>query len=200
MEFHLFKQGGALFRNSSECLANVCYFLSQLCVGAEEIHDNTTMLLYLVPLVVILLIIILTDLYTFYHINYCKLSSEQYSTHHTLKDVCKICQTHCNDEIIVVQKVDVPLESTLISCIFLASTILLISRDNDLYLIDNISIFVWLLFTIVNIPMIVLLSTRNNFANIAAARQRNNTLAWNRTRNQQWEKKCALEDRINNIL
>ena len=151
------------------------------------------MLSYLVPLVVILLIIILTDLYTFYHINYCKLSSEQYS-------VCKICRTHCNDESIVVQKVDVPLKSTPISCIFLAFSILLISRNNNVYLIDNISIFVWLLFTTVNIPMIVLLSTRNNFANIAAARQRNNTLAWNRTRNQQWEKKCALEDRINNIL
>ena len=139
------------------------------------------MLSYVVPLVIIQLITLLTDLYMLYHIKYYKHSSEQFSTHHaeyySLKEICKICNTHCNDERIVVQKLDIPLKSTPISCIFLAFSILLISRNNNVYLIDNISIFVWLLFTTVNIPMIVLLSTRNNFANIAAARQRKNTLA-----------------------
>jgi hypothetical protein len=176
----------------------MCFvFLSQLCVGAEELYDNTAMLSYLVPLVVFLLITLLTDLYTFYHINYYKHSSEQFSAHHaeyySLKDKCKICNTHCNDESIVVQKVDIPLKSTAISCILLAFIILLIS-------IINISLHVWLFFTTVHIPMIVCLSTRNNLANMATERQRNNTLAWNRTRNQQWERKCALEDRIQNAL
>ena len=182
----------------------MCFFLSQLCVGAEELYDNTTMLSYLVPLVVILLITLLTDLYTFYHINYYKHSSEQFSTHHvefySLKDLCKICNTHCNDDSIVVQKVDIPLKSTVISCILLAFSILLLSINNHSQLIDYISLHVRLFFTTVNIPMIVCLSTRNNLANMATERQRNNTLAWNRTRNQQWERKCALEDRIQNAL
>ena len=53
-----------------------------------------------------------------------------------------------------------------------------------------------LFFTAMNIPMIVFLSKKNNFANISSERQRINTLAWNRTRNQQWEIKCAREDRM----
>jgi hypothetical protein len=53
-----------------------------------------------------------------------------------------------------------------------------------------------LFFTAMNIPMIVFLSKKNNFANISSERQRINTLAWNRTQNQQWEIKCAREDRI----
>ena len=47
-----------------------------------------------------------------------------------------------------------------------------------------------------NIPMIVLLSKKNNFANISSERQRINTLAWNRTHNQQLEIKCARVNRI----
>ena len=46
-----------------------------------------------------------------------------------------------------------------------------------------------------NIPLIVCLSRKNNFENIAAARQRTNSLAWNRTHNQQWEMKWAIEKR-----
>ena len=158
------------------------------------------MLLYLVPLVLILLITLLTDLYTFHHINYYKHSTHQ-AEYYSLKNKCKVCLTHCNDESIVVQKVDIPLKSTAISCILLVITCFsLMSINNNPYLIFNILIFVWLFFTAVNIPMIVCLSTRNNFANIAAARQRNNSLAWNRTNNQQWEIKCAREDRIQNIL
>ena len=53
-----------------------------------------------------------------------------------------------------------------------------------------------LFFTAMNIPMIVFLSKKNNFANISSERQRINTLAWIRTQNQQWEIKCAREDRI----
>ena len=162
------------------------------------------MLSYLVPLVLMQLITILIDLYTYY-INSYKHSTEEFSAHHaeyySLKDICKICHTHCTDESIVVQKVDVPLKSTAISCISLACTcFFLISINNNPYLIFTILQFVWLFFTTVNIPMIVYLSTKNNFANIAVARQRNNTREWNRTHNQQWEKKCAREDRIQNIL
>ena len=47
----------------------------------------------------------------------------------------------------------------------------------------------------VNIPLIVCLSRKNNFENMAAARQRNTSLAWDRTKNQQWEIRCALEQR-----
>jgi hypothetical protein len=155
------------------------------------------MLSLLVPLVVILLITLLTDLYTLCHINYYK-----HSTHHveyySLKDICKICHTHCNDKSIVVQKVDIPLKSTAISCILLASTICAFISINTLMNIN--SIFVTVFFMTVNIPMIVCLSTRNNFENVATARQRNNTLEWNRTHNQQWEIKCAHEDRIQNTL
>ena len=155
------------------------------------------MLSFLVPMVVVPLITLLTDLYTFYHINYYKHSSEQLSTYppeyYALEDICKICHTHCNNESIVIQKVDIPLKCTAIFCIILALLvpIFLISIH-----IEYILIFVYFFFTAVNIPMIVCLSTRNNFANIAVARQRNNTLGWNRTCNQQWEIKCALEDRI----
>ena len=55
-------------------------------------------------------------------------------------------------------------------------------------------------YSTVNIPMIVCLSSKNNIANIATKRQMNNTLAWNRTRNQQWEIKCAIKDRIQNTM
>ena len=186
----------------------MCFFLSQLCVGAEELYDGTLMLPYLVACLVILLITLVTDLYTFYHINYYKQSSEQFSTHHaeyySLKDICKICHTHCNDESIVAQKVDIPLKSTATSCILLVFSCLILiclnSTNDNSYSISILLIFFLLFFTTVNIPMIVCLSTMNNFANLAAARQRNNKLAWNRTRNQQWEIKCALEDRIQNIL
>ena len=47
----------------------------------------------------------------------------------------------------------------------------------------------------VNIPLIVCLSRKNNFENMAAARQRTNSLAWNRTKKQQWEIKCVREQR-----
>ena len=176
-----------------------------MCVGAEDIYDKTTMLSYVVPLVIILLITLLTDLYTLCHIKYYKHSSEQFSSHqaeyYSLKDKYKICHTHCNDESIVVQKVDIPLKSTLISCIhFFFFISIFISINNNLYLSSNILTIAWLFFITVKIPMIVLLSTKNNFANIAAARQRNNTLAWNRTQCQKWEIKCALEDRIQNVL
>ena len=163
------------------------------------------MLSYLVPLIVILILTFLTDVYTFIFNNYYNSSSKQCSPfhveNHSLNDICRICQTHCQYQCTVIQKVDIPLKSTAISCILLVITCFsLMSINNNPYLMFNILIFVWLFFTAVNIPMIVCLSTRNNFANIAAARQRNNSLAWNRTNNQQWEIKCAREDRIQNIL
>ena len=175
-----------------------------MCVEAEEHYDNTLMLSYAVPLVVILLISLLTDLYTFYHINYCK----QFSAHHEeyiyLRDKCRICETHCHDKSIIVQKVDIPLKSTATSCILFAFTCLSIytftcgfSYESDLK--DYISNLTLVFFTTINIPMIVCLSTNNNYVNMASARQRNNTHGWNRTENQQWEIKCAREDRIQNV-
>ena len=177
-----------------------------MCIGADELYDKTIILFYLVPFTVILLIALLTDLYTFLFTNYHKRSSEQCSTYptenHTLKDICKICNTPCNDLSIIRQKVDIPLKSTAISCTHLALIGILISISNidlTLYKIYIYIIFVCV-FSTVNIPMIVCLSTRNNFANRATARQRKNILGWNRTQNQQWEIKCALEDRIQNPL
>ena len=146
----------------------------------------------------ILLITLLTDLYTFIFINYYKHSSTYHIENHLVKDICKICNTPCNDQSIVKQKIDIPLKSTVISCSLLALICILISIHNfvlPLYKIYIYIIFVWF-FSTVNIPMIVCLSTRNNFENIATARQRKSTLAWKRTQNQQWEIKCALESRI----
>ena len=73
------------------------------------------------------------------------------------------------------------------------SFLLPLHYDSTFKDLDTISA---LFFTAMNIPMIVFLSKKNNFANISSERQRSNTLAWNRTRNQQWEIKCAREDRI----
>ena len=184
-----------MFRNSSESLANVCYFLSQLCVGAEELYDKTMTISFFVPLAVILLITILTDLFTFLSKQY----STQLAEYYFLRDICKICQTHCNDneKITAVQKVDIPLKCTAISCILLAPMCLfhnfVLQNISEMYMLFLLP---WLFFTALNIPIIVYLSTKNNFANIAAARQRNNTLGWIRTHKQQWEIKCAHKDRI----
>ena len=159
------------------------------------------MLQFIVPMVVVPLITLLTDLYTFCHIKYCKHSSEQLSTYHAeyyyLKDICKICHKHCNDKSIVTQKVDIPLKCTAIYCVILA---LLVPIFITSILTEYVLLFIYFFFTAVNILMIVCLSTRNNFANIAAARQRNATLAWNRTCNQQWERRCFLEERIQNTV
>ena len=66
------------------------------------------------PVVVIRLITIFTDIYTFLHI---KLSSKQYSTtyheeNHSLEYTCKNCHTCCNDQSIDKQKIDIPFKST----------------------------------------------------------------------------------------
>ena len=153
------------------------------------------MLSYLVPMIVILLICFFTDLYTSYHFKYYQHSSE--TEYYPLKDICKSCHTHCHEESIVVQKVDVPLKSTAVSCnIFLVFfCFLLVSISNNQELMFHILIFVWLFFTSVSTPAIVFLSKGNNFANIKAARQRNINNEWNRTQNQQWVRKCAREER-----
>ena len=150
----------------------------------------------LVPLAVILLITILTDLFTFS-------SKQQPAEYYFLRDICKICNTHCNDneKITAVQKVDIPLKCTAISCILLAPMCLghdfVLQNISEMYMLFLLP---WLFFTALNIPMIVCLSTKNNFANIAAARQRNNALGWIRTHKQQWEINCAHKDRIHIAL
>ena len=164
--------------------------------------SNTLLTCYLL---IIWLTTIFTDFYTYMHI---KLSSKQCSTtyheeNHSLKDVCKICHTLCNNQSINKQELDVPFKSTSFSYISLALICILSSLQNFGYS-NKILYFCFfpivgsiLLFFIVtvNIPLIVCLSRKNNFENIAAARQRTNSLAWNRTHNQQWEMKCAIESR-----
>ena len=162
------------------------------------------MLSYLAPSIVILLITLLTDLYTFRFISYYKHSSKQCSTYHTendsLKDICKICHTLCNDQSINKQKLDVPFKSTCFYYIIFALMFIPFSLQNFVLPYSNnifICFFPIVLFCnlTVNIPLIVCLSRKNNSENIAAARQRTNSLAWNRTHNQQWEMKCAIEKR-----
>ena len=156
-----------------------------------------------IPLIVILTLTFLTDVYTFLFINY---SSKQCSTfhmeNHSLNDICRICNTHCKYQCIVIQKVDIPLKSTAISYILLASIYSLVCMFISIhdFVLPLYKIYICIIivccYSTVNIPTIVCLSSRNNIANIATRRQMNNTLAWNRTRRQQWEKKCAVEDRI----
>ena len=166
------------------------YFLLQFCVGGEEFYVKTDTLSDALPVVVIQLLTIFTDFHTFLHV---KLSSKQCSsTHqeenHSLKDIC------CNDQDIVRQKLDIPFKSTSFSYIIFALLGISFSLQN--FILPYWSFPIVLFFSLtVNIPLIVCLSRKNNFENMAAARQRTNSLAWNRTKNQQWEIKCALEQR-----
>ena len=176
---------------------NVNFFL-QICVGAGEVHDNTIMLSYGVPMFIILIITLLTDVYMFLHINYYISSTYRAEN----QEICGVCNIHCNDQSIAKLKVDIPLKSTTMSCIFLVLIFMIVSGQSFLLPLYYDSTFkdldtiTFLFFTAMNIPMIVFLSKKNNFANISSERQRLNTLAWNRTHNQQLEIKCAREDRI----
>ena len=169
------------------------------------------MLSYDVPMLVIVLITLLTDLYTFVHINYYKHCSTYQEENNFLNDKCKVCNTHCNDQCIVGLKVDIPLKSTSTSCILLTLDFMILlplqyfilPLHNSTIKVDNLElldIIASFFFNALNIPMIVSLSKKNNFANLSIERQRINTLAWNRTHNrrnnQQLEIKFALENRI----
>ena len=136
---------------------------------------------------VIRLITISTDVYTFFHI---KQSS---TTYHKENHICKICHTHCNNQNIYEQKIDIPFKSTSFANIVFALLYISFSLD----FVQPYWYFLIVLFfsLTVNIPLIVCLSRKTNFENMAAARQRTNSLAWNRTQNQQWEVKCAHEQR-----
>ena len=144
------------------------------------------------PVAVIRLITILTDFYTLLHI---KLSSKQCSTTyheetHSLEYICKIC----NNQSIYKQKIDIPFKSTSFAYIIFA--FLFISSFLQNFVLSYWFYPIILFFgQTVNIPLIVCLSRKNNFENMAAARQRTNSFAWNQTKNQQWEIKCALEQR-----
>ena len=148
------------------------------------------------PVVVVRLITILTDFYTLLHI---KFSSKQCSTtyheeNHSLAYICKICHTPCNNQSIYKQKLDIPFKSTSFSYIIFA--LLFISSSLQNFVLPYWFFPIVLFFSqTVNIPLIVCLSRKNNFENMAAARQKTNSLAWNRTQNQQWELKCAREQR-----
>ena len=153
------------------------------------------MLSYGVPMFIILIITLLTDVYMFLHINYY-ISSTHWAENQFLKEICGVCNTHCNDQSIVKLKVDIPLKSTTTSCILLALIFMIVSGQSFLLPCKDLDMIPFLFFPAMNIPMIVFLSKKNNFANISSERQRINTLAWNQTHNQQWEIKCAREDRI----
>ena len=142
------------------------------------------------------LITIFTDLYTYMYI---KLSSKHCSTtyheeNHSLTDICKNCHTRCNEHSIDKQKLDVSFKSTSFSYIIFALLFITFSLQN--FVLPYWSFPIVLFFSLtVNIPLIVFLSRKNNFKNMAAARQRANSLAWIRTQNQQWEITCAIEQR-----
>ena len=152
------------------------------------------------PVLVIGLITIFTDIYTFLHI---KLSSKQDSTtyheeSHPLEYICKNCHTCCNVQSIYKQKLDIPFKCSSFSYIIFA--LLCISFFLQNFVQSNSSMITfWLiakfLAQTVNFPLIVCLSRKNNFENMAAARQKTNSLAWDRTKNQQWEINCAREQR-----
>jgi hypothetical protein len=173
----------------------------QICVGAGEVHDKTIVLSYGVPMFIILIITLLTDVYTFIRINYY-ISSTHRAENQFLKEICGVCNNHCNDQSIVKLKVDIPLKSTITSFILLTLIFMIVSGQSFLLPLyydstfKDVDTIFFLFFTAINMPMIVFLSKKNNFDNISSERQRINTLAWNRTHNQQWEIKCARENRI----
>ena len=128
------------------------------------------------------LIIIFTDVYTFFHI---KFSSKQCSTS---VSTSKTCHTHCNNQnnnccCCNKQKLDIPFKSTFqLDIVFAYFTIS--------FFLQNFVLPYWYFLIILficgaEIPLIVCLSRKNNFENMAAARQRNNSNAWNQTQNQQ---------------
>ena len=137
------------------------------------------------PVAVIRLITILTDFYTLLHI---KLSSKQCSTTyheetHSLEYICKICHTPCNNQSIYKQILDIPFKSTFFSNLVIAYFFISFFLQN--FVLTYSDVLLILFFLTLNIPLIVCWSRKNNFENMAAARQRNNSNAWNWTQNSE---------------
>ena len=137
------------------------------------------------PVLVIGLITIFTDIYTFLHI---KLSSKQDSTtyheeSHPLEYICKNCHTCCNVQSIYKQKLDIPFKSTFFSNLVIAYFFISFFLQN--FVLTYSDVLLILFFLTLNIPLIVCWSRKNNFENMAAARRRNNSNAWNRTQNSE---------------
>ena len=65
--------------------------------------------------------------------------------------------------------------------------------------LDDLLLFVHIILCIVIsvfvVPMIVFFSAKYNAENISRERQRINNEEWNKTKNQQWEMKCAIQER-----
>ena len=141
------------------------------------------------------LIIIFTDVYTFFHI---KFSSKQCSTS---VSICKTCHTLCNDQnnncCCNKQKLDIPFKSTFQHDIVFAYFTISFFLQN--FVLPYWYFLIILFICGAEIPLIVCLSRKNNFENMAAARQRNNSNAWNRTQNQHhhqhYQIMCAREQR-----
>ena len=168
-------------------------------------------------LLVLKVITIFTDVYTYMHI---KRSTKQCSTTYheenpSLKDMCKPCRwtgrlPDCKNQSNHKKKLDVPFPpvsyiSYIPEIVVPAFALICISSSLPNFVLpyfNKIVIFCFfptmLFLTLtVNIPLIVYLSRKNNFQNIVAKRQRINSIGWNRTENQQWEMKCAIENREN---
>ena len=132
-------------------------------------------------LVGIRLITIFTDVFTFFHI---KFSPKQCSTS---VSICKFCQTRCNDQnnncCCNKQKLDIPFKSTFLSYFVVAYFTISFFLEN--FVLPYWYFLIILVSHVVNIPLIVFLSRKNNFEKMAAARQRNNSNAWNQTQNQE---------------
>ena len=127
-------------------------------------------------ILVIRLITIITDVYTFFHI---KLSSKHCSTS---VSICKICHTQNNNCCCNKQKLDIPFSASF-SNVVIAYFFISFFLQN--FVLPYWDFLLVLFFLTLNIPLIVCLSRKNNYENMAAARQRNNSNAWNRIQNHQ---------------
>ena len=148
------------------------HFLLQFCVGSKELYDETIGLTYGVPVLVMLLLIFSTDFYTFLNIDDYKQHSASNVEDNFLRNKCKVCNNHCNDQPPIKQCIDIPLRSTSIYLILMALICLMFSPQHFVLPLHRIYFYlitVWF-WTTVNIPMIVFLSRKNNFKNIASAR------------------------------
>ena len=131
-------------------------------------------------LLVIRLITIFTDVYTFFHI---KLSSKQCSTSVSIFKICHTRHDQNNNCCCNKQKLDIPFKSTSFFNVVFAYFLVSFFLQN--FVLPYWDFLIVLFFLAVNIPLIVCCSRKNNFENMAAARRRNNSNAWNRTQNQE---------------
>jgi hypothetical protein len=81
------------------------------------------------------------------------------------------------------QKLDIPFKSTFFSNLVIAYFFISFFLQN--FVLTYSDVLLILFFLTLNIPLIVCWSRKNNFENMAAARQRNNSNAWNWNQNSE---------------